>query len=156
MLKANEVQHMKRKIYRNILIATDGSENTMRAISYGIEIAKLSGATVHALYVVNASPLISENWTIGRKSIYEIIRSEGEKAVSEVKKIGEASGVEVREVVLDGYPSNEIIDFTENNDIDLIVMGTLGKTGLDRFLIGSVAEKVVRGSKVPVMVVREE
>ncbi|HII80606.1 MAG TPA: universal stress protein [Methanosarcina sp.] len=147
---------MKREFYRNIVIATDGSENTRRAISYGIEIAKLSGAAVHALYVVNSSPIISENWTIGRENIYNIIRSEGEKAVSEIKKIGEASGVEVREVILDGYPSNEIMDFAENNNIDLIVMGTLGKTGLDRLLIGSVAEKVVRASKVPVMVVRGE
>lgn len=147
---------MKRDFFRNIVIATDGSENTQRAISYGIDIAKLSGATVHALYVVNTSPVISDSWTVGKESIYEIIRSEGEKAVSEVKKIGEASGVEVREVVLDGYPGNEIIDFAENNNIDLIVMGTLGKTGLDRLLIGSVAEKVVRGSKVPVMVVRGE
>ena len=47
-------------------------------------------------------------------------------------------------------------DFAENNNADLIVMGTLGKTGLDRFLMGSVAEKVVRGSKVPVLVVRSE
>lgn len=147
---------MKRDFCRNILIATDGSENTQKAISYGIEIAKLSGATVHALYVVNSSPIISENWTIGRENIYEIIRSEGKKAVSEIKKIGEASGVEVTEVILDGYPSNEIMDFAENNNIDLIVMGTLGKTGLDRLLIGSVAEKVVRASKVPVMVVRGE
>lgn len=145
---------MKRDFYRNIVIATDGSENTQKAISYGIEIAKLSGATVHALYVVNTSPVISDNWTIGKESIYEIIRSEGEKAVSEVKKIGEASGVEVKEVVLDGYPSNEIINFAEKNKMNLIVMGTLGKTGFDKFLLGSVAEKVVRGSKVPVMVVR--
>ncbi|AKB54731.1 MULTISPECIES: universal stress protein [Methanosarcina] len=147
---------MERDFYRNILIATDGSENTQRAISYGIEIAKLSGAAVYALYVVNTSPIISEYWTIGKKNVYEIIRSEGEKAVFEVKKIGEASGVEVKEVVLDGYPSNAIIDFADNNNIDLIVMGTLGKTGLDKLLIGSVAEKVVRGSKVPVMVVRGE
>jgi len=147
---------MERDFYRNILIATDGSENTQRAISYGIEIAKLSGAAVYALYVVNTSPIISEYWTIGKKNVYEIIRSEGEKAVFEVKKIGEASGVDVKEVVLDGYPSNAIIDFAENNNIDLIVMGTLGKTGLDKLLIGSVAEKVVRGSKVPVMVVRGE
>lgn len=147
---------MKRDFCRNILIATDGSENTQRAISYGIEIAKLSKATVYALYVVNKFPIISENWTIGKENIYEIVRSEGEKAVSEIKKIGEASGVEVREVILDGYPSNEIMDFAENNNIDLIVMGTLGKTGLDKLLIGSVAEKVVRASKVPVMVVRGE
>lgn len=144
---------MKRDFYRNIVIATDGSENTRRAVSHGIEIAKLSGATVYALYVVNTSSIISDSWTIGKESIYQIIRSEGEKAVSEVKKIGDKSGVKVKEVVLDGYPGSEIIDFAENNDIDLIVMGTLGKTGLDRLLIGSVAEKVVRGSKVPVMVV---
>ena len=50
--------------------------------------------------------------------------------------------MEVKEVILDGYPSNEIIDFAENNNIDLIVMGTLGKTGLEKFLMGSVAEKV--------------
>ncbi len=145
---------MKKEFYRNIVIATDGSENTQRAISYGIEIAKLSGATVHALYVADTSSTISENWTLGRETIYEIMRNDGEKAVSRVKKIGEAAGVEVKEVVLDGYPSNEIIDFAENNNIDLIVMGTLGKTGLEKFLIGSVAEKVVRDSKVPVMVVR--
>jgi len=106
--------------------------------------------------VVNTSPIISDNWTIGKETIYEIIRSEGEKAVSEVKKIGEASGVEVKEIVLDGYPSDEIVNFSKNNNIDLIVMGTLGKTGFDKLLIGSVAEKVVRGSKVPVMVVREK
>lgn len=124
---------MERDFYRNILIATDGSENTQRAISYGIEIAKLSGAAVYALYVVNTSPIISEYWTIGKKNVYEIIRSEGEKAVFEVKKIGEASGVEVKEVVLDGYPSNAIIDFADNNNIDLIVMGTSEKQDLISF-----------------------
>ncbi|MGB9132447.1 MAG: universal stress protein [Methanosarcina sp.] len=147
---------MTREFYRNIVLATDGSENTQRAISYGIELAKLSGATVHALYVVDTPSIISENWTAGKETIYEIIRADGKKVVSKVKKIGEASGVEVKEVILDGYPSNEIIDFAENNNIDLIVMGTLGKTGLEKFLMGSVAEKVVRGSKVPVMVVRGE
>jgi nucleotide-binding universal stress UspA family protein len=156
MRKANGEQHMTREFYRNIVLATDGSENTQRAISYGIELAKLSGATVHALYVVDTPSIISEDWTAGKETIYEIIRADGEKVVSKVKKIGEASGVEVREVILDGYPSNEIIDFAENNNIDLIVMGTLGKTGLEKFLMGSVAEKVVRGSKVPVMVVRGE
>lgn len=146
---------MKKEFYRNIVIATDGSENTRSAISYGIQIAKLSGATVHALYVVDTASTISD-WTAGKETIYNIMRNDGEKAVSRVKKIGEAAGVEVKEVVLDGYPSNEIIDFAENNNIDLIVMGTLGKTGLEKFLIGSVAEKVVRDSKVPVMVVRRK
>ncbi|WP_410507786.1 universal stress protein [Methanosarcina hadiensis] len=147
---------MMSEFYRNIVIATDGSENTQKAISYGIEIAKLSGATVHALYVVDISsfssiPMSSEG---GWEAMYQILKMEGERAVSAVKSQGEAAGVEVRENVLEGHPINEIIEFAENNNADLIVMGTLGKTGLDRFLLGSVADKVVRSSKVPVMVVR--
>jgi nucleotide-binding universal stress UspA family protein len=147
---------MTSEFYRNIVIATDGSENTQRAISYGIEIAKLSGATVHALYVVDTSafssiPMSSDG---GWEAMFEILKKEGERAVSAVKYQGEAAGVDVREVVWEGNPSNVILEFAENNNVDLVVMGTLGKTGLDRFLLGSVAEKVVRGSTVPVMVVR--
>jgi nucleotide-binding universal stress UspA family protein len=144
------------ELYRNIVIATDGSENSQRAISQGIEIAKLSGATVHALYVVDSTSFSSIPMDAGWEAMYEILRGEGEKAISEVKERGEASGVEVREVLLEGHPSNEIINFAEKNNADLIVVGTLGKTGLDRFLMGSVAEKIVRGSKVPVLVVRSE
>jgi len=147
---------MTSEFYRNIVIATDGSENSQRAISYGIEIAKLSGATVHALYVVDTVYFSSIPMDAGWEIMYETLKGEGEKAISEVKERGEIAGVEVREVLLEGHPSNEIINFADNNNADLIVVGTLGKTGLDRFLMGSVAEKVVRGSKVPVLVVRSE
>jgi len=147
---------MMSEFYRNIVIATDGSQNSQRAISYGIEIAKLSGATVHALYVVDTTSFSSIPMDAGWEAMYETLRKEGEKAIFEVKERGDTSGVEVREVLIEGHPSNEIIDFAENNNADLIVVGTLGKTGLDRFLMGSVAEKVVRGSKVPVLVVRSE
>jgi len=146
---------MTDEFYRNIVIATDGSENTQRAISYGIEIAKLSGATIHALYVVDTSSFSSIPMDAGWEAMYEILRKEGEKAVFEVKERGEAAGVEVREILWEGHPSTEIINFAENNNADLIVMGTLGKTGLDRFLLGSVAGNLVRHSKVPVMVVRD-
>ena len=147
---------MSNSLYRNIVIATDGSENSQRAISCGVEIAKLSGATVHALYVVDTPSIISETWTAGKEMVHELIIREGKKVLSKVKKIIEDSGVEVKEVLLEGYPSEEIINFAENNNMDLIVMGTLGKTGLERFLVGSVAENVVRNSKVPVMVIRNE
>jgi nucleotide-binding universal stress UspA family protein len=98
----------------------------------------------------------SQSWTAGREAMYELLRKDGQRATSKVKECGEASGVEVREVILEGHPSDEILNFAENNNIDLIVMGTLGKTGLDRFLMGSVAENVVRHAKVPVLVVRGE
>lgn len=140
---------------QKIVITTDGSENSLRAVSYGIELAKLSGATVYALHVVDTYSF-SQSWTTGKETMYEILKKDGQKATLKVKELGKASGIEVKEILLEGHPSNEILDFAENNDIDLIVMGTLGKTGLDRFLMGSVAEKVVRNSKVPVLVVRSE
>jgi nucleotide-binding universal stress UspA family protein len=140
---------------QNIVIATDGSENSLRAISYGIKLAKLSGGMVYALHVMDI-PSVSQSWTAGRETMYETLKKDGQKAILKVKECGEASGVEVKETLLEGHPSNEIIDFAEKNNIDLIVMGTLGKTGLDRFLMGSVAEKVVRTSKVPVLVVHGE
>jgi nucleotide-binding universal stress UspA family protein len=145
---------MSSNLYRNIVIATDGSANSQRAISYGIWIAKLSGAAVHVIHVVDTPSLISEVWTAGKDMIYEMMISDGKKILSKAKKIIEDSGVEVKDVLLEGHPAEEIIKFAENNNMDLIVMGTLGKTGIERFLMGSVSEKVVRHSKVPVMVVR--
>jgi nucleotide-binding universal stress UspA family protein len=150
-----ERKYMTSDFCRSIVIATDGSDNTQKAISFGIKLAKLNGALVYALHVVDASS-VTQSWTAGKETMNEILREDGLKATSKVKECGETSGVEVKEVILEGHPSEEIIDFAENNDIDLIVMGTLGKTGLDRFLMGSVAEKVVRNSKVPVLVVRGE
>jgi len=145
---------MSSDLYQNIVIATDGSENSRKAISYGIKIAKLSGATVYAIHVVDTLSVVSEIWTAGKELIQELMIKDGKKILSETKKIIEDSGVEVKDVLLDGHPGEEIIKFAENNNIDLIVMGTLGATGLEKFLMGSVAEKVVRHSKVPVMVVR--
>jgi nucleotide-binding universal stress UspA family protein len=145
---------MSNELYRNIVIATDGSENSRKAISYGIEIAKISGATVYAVHVVDTLSVVSDIWTAGKDLIHDMMIRDGKKILSETKKIIEDSGVEVKDVLLNGHPGEEIIRFTENNNIDLIVMGTLGATGLEKFLMGSVAEKVVRHSKVPVMVVR--
>jgi len=62
----------------------------------------------------------------------------------------------VKKAVLEGNPGEEIAGFAVKNDVSLIVMGSVGRTGLDKFLLGSVAEKVVRNSKVPVLTVPRE
>jgi nucleotide-binding universal stress UspA family protein len=147
---------MPSNLYRNIVIATDGSKNSQRAISCGIEIAKLSGATLYLINVVDTPSAVSDIWTAGKDMIHELMIGDGKKILSKTRKIIEDAGVEVKDVLLYGHPGEEIIKFAENNKMDLIVMGTLGKTGFDRFLMGSVAEKVVRHSKVPVMVVRNK
>jgi nucleotide-binding universal stress UspA family protein len=88
--------------------------------------------------------------------MYELLEKEANGATETVEDLAKKEGVTVETVVLEGNPSHEIIEFADNNNIDLIIMGTLGKTGFDRFLLGSVAEKVTRNSKVPVLVVRGE
>jgi len=147
---------MSSELYRNIVIETDGSENSRKAISCGIEIAKISVATVYIIHVVDTLSVVSDIWTAGKDLIHDMMIRDGKKILSETKKTIEDSGVEVKDVLLNGHPGEEIIKFAENNNMDLIVMGTLGATGLEKFLMGSVAEKVVRHSKVPVMVVRNQ
>ena len=86
----------------------------------------------------------------------EHLITEGKDATAYIENAGRAANVEIESVILEGNPAKEIIDFAEKNDIDLIVMGTHGMTGIQRFLIGSVAENVVRHSKKSVLVVRGE
>lgn len=88
-------------------------------------------------------------------NMYEVLKKEGAKATDEVEgKAGDE--VDVEAIVVEGHPAEEILKLSDNVSADLIVMGTLGKSGLDRFLLGSVAEKVSRNSIAPVMIVRGE
>ena len=89
-----------------------------------------------------------------KKAIEEQLTTEGKEATAYVENVGRAANVEVEPIILEGSPADEIVDFAEKNDIDLIVMGSLGRSGIERFLLGSVAENVVRNYKKAVPVVR--
>jgi nucleotide-binding universal stress UspA family protein len=147
---------MKSTIFRKILVATDGSEQVKRAVKLAIEIAKLSEANLYAVHVIAlvSNSIIHIGNEEQKKELKEQLTIEGKKSTDYVENIGRTANVEVESVILEGNPSNEIIDFAEKNDIDLIVMGTQGKTGIERFLIGSVSENVVRHSERAVLVVR--
>ncbi len=145
---------MPSKLYKKILIATDGSEYTKNSVDYGVELAKTTGAKLHAIYVVDTAAFASIPMDAAWESMYELLRQEGDEATKYVAEKAEAEGLEVERNTVEGHPADEIIKYAEKNAISLIVMGTLGKSGLDRFLLGSVAEKVVRTSKIPVLVVR--
>ncbi|MDD5473303.1 MAG: universal stress protein [Candidatus Methanoperedens sp.] len=145
---------MASKLYKKILIATDGSEYTKNAVDYGIEFAKNTGAKLHAIYVVDTAAFASIPMDAAWESMYELLRQEGDEATKYVADRAATEGLEVERNTVEGHPADEIIKYAEKNATSLIVMGTLGKSGLDRFLLGSVAEKVVRTSKIPVLVVR--
>ena len=78
---------------------------------------------------------------------------EGKDAVAQVEIIADEMGVPYEGAVVEGNPGSEIMRFAEEKGVDIIVMGTVGRTGLDKFLLGSVAEKVVRGSRIPVLTI---
>nr|WP_255420833.1 universal stress protein [Methanosarcina sp. MSH10X1] len=144
------------------MIATDGSKYSQNAVLHGMELAKLMGAKVYALYVFNkdeyAPPVLEtpvplgSDWNITEATL----RQEGNDAIQYAKKVAEDKQVDYEGAVVEGDPANEILEFAEQNKVDIIVMGTLGKGGLERFLLGSVTDKVVRHSKVSVLVVKQE
>jgi nucleotide-binding universal stress UspA family protein len=158
---------MNSSIFKKIMVATDGSELTKKAVDSAIEITKLNKAKLYAVHVVAPGDFaitqnepkasITQNeprdaeW---KKEIKEHLTTQGKEATAYVENVGKAANIEVESVILEGNPADEIVDFAEKNEIDLIVMGTLGKTGIKRFLLGSVAENVVRHSKKAVLVVR--
>ncbi|NJD51606.1 MAG: universal stress protein [Candidatus Methanoperedens sp.] len=144
---------MASKLYEKILIATDGSEYTKNAVDYGIDLAKNTGAKLFTIYVIDTAAFASIPMDAAWESMYELLKQEGDAAVKYVTDKAKAERLEVEGNLIEGHPADEIIKYSEKNSISLIIMGTLGKSGLDRFLLGSVAEKVVRNSKIPVMVV---
>lgn len=141
-------------MYDRILVPTDGSAGTRRAVDHAIRLAEAHGSTVHGLYVVNTASYASFSMETAWEGIGDMLRDEGEAAVADIRDRAESAGVPVETAVLEGSPSREIVRYAEDQGCDLIVMGTHGRGGIDRLLLGSVAERVVRASEVPVLTVR--
>ncbi len=138
-----------------ILIATDGSKSAERAVALGIKFAQQYGAKVYAVYVISITAseaiLIDEAWTTEECVACE---KTGHKATSSVEEKAKFAGLEVESTILKGDPADRILDFVDEHNMNMIVVGSLGKSGIERFALGSVSEKVVRHAKVPVLVVK--
>ena len=149
-------------IFQKILIATDGSKCSQNAVLQGMETAKLMGAKVYALYVLDKDAYIppvletsihlGSNWDVTE----EMLRQEGDDAIQYAKKVAADKEIDYEGVVVEGNPAHTILEFAEQNKVDMIIIGTLGKSGLERFLLGSVADKVVRHSRISVLVVKKQ
>jgi len=141
-------------MYDHILVPTDGSAGVERAVEHAVGLADTHEATLHALYVVNTASYSSMPMETSWEHVRDMLGEEGERALERVDDIAESEGVPVESVVVDGSPSREIVRYAEQEHCDLVVMGTHGRGGIDRLLLGSVAERVVRASQVPVLTVR--
>ncbi len=140
-------------MYENILIPTDGSDTAEMAVNEGIGLAKAVGAKVYGLYVIDTSAFSGVPTEAVWESMKVLLEEEGKKALATIEKMAGEGRVEFEALLNEGSPYKNIIEIAEDKKVDLIVMGTAGRVGLDRFLLGSVAEKVVRTAPCPVTVV---
>ncbi len=141
-------------MYGRILVPTDGSVGVDRAIEHAVDLAATHDATLHAVYVVNTAGFASLPMETSWDGLNNVLRSEGEEAIDRVRDLAAKRNVPVEGAVRDGTPSGEIVRYANAIGADLIVMGTHGRGGIDRLLLGSVAERVVRTASVPVLTVR--
>jgi nucleotide-binding universal stress UspA family protein len=141
-------------MYDRILVPTDGSDPALTATDHALTIAERFDATVHALYVVDIDGIAHEAPGLGLDALRDALRSEGEGATAAVAERAEERGIAVRQSVVEGVAEDAVVDYADDEGIDLIVMGTHGRRGLDRYLVGSVTERVVRRTDVPTLVVR--
>ncbi|ADD07545.1 UspA domain protein (plasmid) [Natrialba magadii ATCC 43099] len=133
---------------QHILTPTDGSDPSIHAIEQATEIANPSDATIHALAVI-------PEMTRGAKAQEEWDERVTD-ALERAHEIADREGLEYEQAKLNGPVAREIVDYATEHDIDLIVMGTHGRSGLHRFLVGSVTRRTIETSPIPVVTVPPE
>lgn len=133
---------------------TDGADEGDRAVAHAADLAAAHGAELLALYVVNTASYGGLPMETSIEGITQVLENEGESALDRVREVAAERDVSATGRLVQGTPSREIVAAADGDGCDLIVMGTHGRGGLNRLLLGSVAERVVRRSPAPVLTVR--
>ena len=147
-------------MYDKILIPTDGSQTAEVAIEHAIDHAERYDAELHALYVVDIDAV---NIALGTEQVDRIkegkfhemteVKEKAERALEVVNRKASGRGIDVTEEIRAGQPFRVIRDYVDDNDIDLVVIGSHGRGGFKRRVMGSVTERVLRSTALPVLVV---
>jgi nucleotide-binding universal stress UspA family protein len=141
-------------VFTNILVAIDGSDTGQRALIRAVEESKVWNARLHMIYVVETglfSSLPADNTV---EIMYRVLEKEGTTVLERAKKHAAENGVTAITHMKQGHAGSEVVTLAEKEKIDLIMVGSHGKSQADRILIGSVSTYVVTHSKVTTMVVR--
>lgn len=138
-------------MYDNVLIATDGSDKAGGCVDYGLDIAEAMGAKIHVLYVVEtkATYILTVGLSDQKMDTY---KEYGEEIVTEIVESAADRGIDGKGVIKTGRPSEEIVEYAENNRIDAIVIGKQGHGAVGKHL-GGTAETVMWMSDIPVTVI---
>lgn len=131
-------------MFNTIMVPTDGSEYSKKAEYTALSLAKKLGSVVVAVHIIDDKLIYP----------YEVLEEEGEAILSEVQRKGKEMNVDVHEILIVGSPTNDMAKITEKAGADLVVLSTHGKTGLERLIMGSVAESAIKKISVPVLLVK--
>jgi nucleotide-binding universal stress UspA family protein len=141
-------------VFTNILVALDGSEVSQRALVRAADEAKLWNANLHAIYVVETGLFSSLPLDNTVEIMYSVLEKEGNEVLERAKKYGTDMGITVFTHMEQGHAGSEIVALAEREKIDLVMVGSHGKSNSDRLLIGSVSTFVVTHGTASTMVVR--
>ncbi len=139
---------------KKILIPIDGSDHSTRAAELGVSVAKLVGAQVMIFYVIDTVVLDQIAKGSEREDVERELKQDGERYINYVLKLAEKQNVKADSLLGKGRPFEQVVNLAKRLDMDLIVMGTYGRRGSDRILIGSVAERVIEYASCPVLVAK--
>lgn len=138
-------------MYEDILLPFDGSDGAAEALHHAAEIAHWADATIHVLFVADTT---RDSVTAVETRVVDALVQEGEDIVEEAEKTLTTLGVDYDSDVVKGHPAPTVVEYAEQYEYDVIVTPTHGREGVSRYLIGSVTEKIVRLSSIPVLTVR--
>jgi nucleotide-binding universal stress UspA family protein len=143
-------------MFETVVVATDGSESVARAVDCALDLAAKFDATVHALYVINESQVESLPERL-HSDVRQALDEQGQAALDSVIEANEdrETPVGLETAVRVGRPAKQIVGYVRDIEADAVAMGTRGRSGKHSFLVGSVAERVVRTSPKPVLTVRQ-
>ncbi|NMB79738.1 MAG: universal stress protein [Methanomicrobiales archaeon] len=143
---------MTTRLFKKILVATDGSDRNRAAVDEALRLGRECGSEVHAIFVIESSTIESAVSGGVTGDALALMQSEAATALARVKT--KAEGVKLETVILEGKPAAGILDYAKEQNVDLIVVGTQGKKGIERLLLGSVAENIIRSAPCRVLVVK--
>ena len=145
-------------MFKHILVPVDGSPTSMMAVSKAAGLAKTFGSAVTILYVIDPYPFtgVGADFAYGQAQYLSAATSEANSALDAAKKAMQEAGIEASTVVGEGHAVQEGISRAlESTGADLIVMGSHGRRGIERLVLGSVTPRVLGAVHVPVLVVRD-
>lgn len=143
-------------MFKRILLPTDGSQGAAEALNCATAIARKFASELDVVFVTEPPTMLTAPYSESvLMDALQATREEGENALAQATETAGQSGInQVKSTMLEGHPAEQIVRYAREHQLDLIVMGTHGRRGINRLLLGSIAEEVVRTASMPVMTVR--